>query len=238
MDVLQVLLIICRPHKNKPSKPTVVRSGLRPQSFFFFICLLATTLSCAGKIRASSIPVYLIGKDEALRERIFLTPDIQAAANIDRARVIVIHNITPPESERDGLIEQVREGKGLIILMGPEVEASFLGELYGGTVELETRDNALTVKFCRPAPGFWQELYNRIRGKEAEIKIHWSQAGKVDWSSLPRVYDRMAPVKSPSLGALLALDDTSAEGVLYEGRVGKGRATSLRPGSMWTPTHP
>lgn len=74
-----------------------------------------------------------------------------------------------------------------------------------------------------PAPGFWQEQWSRIRGEEAATLPHWSQAGKVDWSSLPRVYDRMAPVKSPSLGALLALDDTSAEGVLYEGRVGKGR---------------
>jgi len=195
---------------------------------FFSVGLLGGGLASAGEKSSAPLPVYILTTDAALRERVLLTPEIQVVADLDQAKVIILHNTTPPPTEREALITQVREGKGLVILMGPKVEASFLGALYGGTVELKEEKDPVTVQFYQPTPKFWEELWDRLLRKTRTQAPHWSQTGQVDWSSIPQVYDRLALKPSPlTTGKALVLNEKSGEGVLFEGRAGQGRVYLL-----------
>lgn len=203
---------------------------IRRGSYLWIWLLLFIGKTALASAPAPGVSVYFIGTDAAIRDRVFLDPTIRPAASLRAAEVIVIHNTTPPETEVPELITAVHEGQGLVILMGPEVGEGFLTRLYEWPGPWTWfRESPLTVKFYLPTPGFWRELWNRRRGTPTAVQPHWSQTGKLDWSTFPEVYDRVAIPRAPSLGKALVLDDRSEEGILYEGRIGQGRVYLFTP---------
>ena len=128
------------------------------------------------------IPVYFLGKDDAISERVFLDKNLRQVVEPEKAEVFVIHNASPSGESKDLIIKQVRAGKGLIILMGPEVRASFLSELYGATVEIGHLKEKTSSKFYQPIPGFWKGIWHHVIGKKEPGLEHWSIKAKIDWS--------------------------------------------------------
>jgi len=170
-----------------------------------------------------SIPVYFLGKDDAITERVFLDKNLKQVMEPEKAEVFVIHNASLSGGEKDIIIKQVRSGKGLLILMGPEVRSSFLSELYGATIEIgHLKDNA-SSKFYQPIPGFWKGIWYYIIGKKDHGPEHWSVKAKIDWSCLPGIGERFFPVKSSLAGKAIVFDEKGKEGLIYEGRAGQGK---------------
>ncbi len=194
------------------------------------ICLCLTPAFFNARAQAKpepSIPVYFLGKDQAISERVFLDKKIQPVFQLEKAKVIVLQDTIPNEKEKEELIQQVRAGKGLIVMMGPEVSPLFLSELYGTPVELQTESKSLPAKFYLPTPKFWKGIWDYIRGKQSKTELHWTQQGQIDWSSLPSITDRFEPIKPAPFGKALVLGDKPEQVVLYEGEVGQGKVYLL-----------
>lgn len=202
------------------------------KALIFAGLLLAGLGAMASPVKAEPeargpVSIFYLGRDPAVRLRVFMDQDFKAVDSPEAAQVIVIHNESPAPELRSRIINSVREGKGLLLMLGPEIKADFLSELYGGTVELEPRNTPLAASFYRSTPGFWKGLWNFIRGRKPESDVHWSQAGHLDWSSLPSLAERSAPRSAAPLGKILLLGEKEKEGVLFEGSVGKGRVYLL-----------
>jgi O-antigen/teichoic acid export membrane protein len=168
----------------------------------------------AAEPTAGPLRVYYAGPDGAVRTALELAADpalnperpFELVADPAGADVLVL-NGTVPDPER--LADLVRQGAGLVLILGPELPAGAVEALLGVPVSLERRDDPLGLV---AAAGASDPLLSEIQ-----------------WTSAPQVRERLA-LSSPASdlqSLVLGFEDQSL--AVSTRQVGQGRAYVLAP---------
>ena len=126
-------------------------------------------LIAVGPVRADAPPLqtYYAGPDGPVKTALELAK-VTFVSDLASADVIVLNGAIP---DPEAIAVRVRAGAGLILVMGPEITADQLTLLLGQTPNLETHDNAISLKVDE----------NETEGIVADVL----------WSSAPQVRERV-----------------------------------------------
>ncbi len=168
--------------------------------------LLLLILFLLGAIPAaaeSPLRVYYAGPPGALRQALELA-DFARAEDPAQADVLVLNGAV---SDPSGLAAQVRAGRGLVLVLGPDVSANDLSALLGGSSSLAVLTDSLSID---RSPGADDPLVREIL-----------------WNSAPQVRQR-ARVEGIALESLVEGYQTG-ELILGRAQVGSGTVFLLTP---------
>ena len=111
--------------------------GLLLLSFLF-------SLSASPALADSPPPlqVYYAGPEGGVRTALTLAPDFRLTSDPAQADVLVLNGAIP---DPEGLAARVREGAGLVLILGPELMANEVSTLLGFPVALEVQEEPLSL---------------------------------------------------------------------------------------------
>jgi len=153
----------------------------------------------------SGIRVYYAGPAGAVQQALTLACS-ELVDDLAQAQAIVLNGVIP---EGEALAARLREGAGLVLILGPNLTATEVGRLLGVAVGLERRDTPLSLT---AAKGLSHPLLTEVA-----------------WSSAPQVRERFALASPASalLPLVLGFEDQSL--VLGMRQVGKGKVYVFTP---------
>jgi len=80
-------------------------------------------VAAATDVLPTPLPIYYLGPDDAIRRALTLTEELTLVDDLDQARAIVLNDYAPSPAESKALVHAwSAEGKGLVLLLGPELE--------------------------------------------------------------------------------------------------------------------
>ncbi len=91
---------------------------------------------------APPLQVYYAGPEGGVRTALTLTPDFRLVSDPARADVLVLNGTIP---DPEGLAARVREGAGLVLILGPDLSARQIETLLGFPVTLTAQEEPLSL---------------------------------------------------------------------------------------------
>ena len=91
---------------------------------------------------APPLAVYYAGPEGGVRTALTLAADIRLVADPAQADVLVLNGAIP---DPEGLAARVREGAGLVLILGPDLTAIEVATMLGFPVALEAREEPLSL---------------------------------------------------------------------------------------------
>lgn len=170
------------------------------------VAILLAALSASGCAPAAPpaappLQVYYAGPEGGVREALDLAvreAGLQWAAGPAQADVLVLNGTIPDAA---ALAEQVRSGAGLVLCLGPDLDAAQASTLLGRPVRLEPQSTPLSLT---DAPGAHDALLRQIV-----------------WNSAPQVRERISLPESGLTPLVAGFEDGAL--VLGQGALGKGQ---------------
>lgn len=164
------------------------------------ICLATwTPAGAAGEV----LHVYYEGSDGRVLQALQLADDFLLTSQLDAAQVIVLDGGFP---DAQAVAHRVREGAGLVLILGPDCRATDLEVVLGARVVLRGRDEPVGLVVAE--------------GAEDE-----PLARQVVWSSAPQVRDRDW-IEADTLTPVIAAHEDGSL-VLGQAEIGGGRVFVL-----------
>ncbi len=148
------------------------------------------------------LAIRYFGLDDHVKQALDLIPEVTFVEHLDAAQVIVVNDAGLSEYEAEAIVQAVNEGRGLVLLLGPQLTAPALQAILGEDVGWEERADAQTVQ---AVPGLDDPLI-----------------AQVTWNSAPQVRDR-STLTGLDLEALVKTYETG-ETVLGRTKLGQGTA--------------
>ncbi len=163
--------------------------------------LLSFLFFSVSPVRADGAPpvqVYYAGPEGGVRTALTLAPDFRRVSDPAQADVLVLNGVIP---DPEGLAARVREGAGLVLILGPGLSAREVEALLGFPVTLTPRENPLSLVAAE--------------GQDDPILTN------IVWTSAPQVRQR-AEVQTP-ISALtpLVVGFEDGSGVLWSALGGR-----------------
>lgn len=163
--------------------------------------LLSFLFFSVSPVRADGAPpvqVYYAGPEGGVRTALTLAPDFRRVSDPAQADVLVLNGVIP---DPEGLAARVREGAGLVLILGPDLSAREVEALLGFPVTLTPRENPLSLVAAE--------------GQDDPILTN------IVWTSAPQVRQR-AEVQTP-ISALtpLVVGFEDGSGVLWSALGGR-----------------
>lgn len=176
-----------------------------------FVCGL-TLVSCAESTPPSSPALQILyrGPGGEIQQALLLDPGVALAPTPEHADALVLHNTPLNAREVAQFQNALDQGRGLIVLAGPDLPSETLAALIGGAPvpSWQVRSDPQALQ---PAPGAADPLLQEIA-----------------WSSAPQVHERLLPAEIPGLRPLVLAEGTG-ELVLGELSVGRGQIYLFTP---------
>jgi len=177
------------------------------------LLFLGLTLGEALAVSPNSLAIRYFGPDDDLhpdgvRQALDLIPEAIFVEHLDSevetaaAQVIVVNDASLSEDEAQAIGQAVKEGQGLVLLLGPQLTASALQAILGEDVEWEEGADAQTV--------------------QAMLGLDDPLIAQVTWNSAPQVRER-SMLTGLDLEALVKTYETG-EIVLGRTKLGQGTA--------------
>ena len=109
---------------------------------FALVCMFVPVFSA----RAAGLPlnIYYAGPDGAVRTALGLDKDVRFTSDPVQADVFVL-NGQIPVADAAAIHRRVQAGAGLLLVLGPDLIASTVGNLLGASVSLAMKDDALSL---------------------------------------------------------------------------------------------
>ncbi len=150
--------------------PGIRRAGVA----LVVLALVLPMVGCAPAIQpvAQPLRVYYAGPEGGVRQALALAGragGLQLVADAAQAEALVLDGQIPDAA---ALAERVRGGAGLVLILGPDLDAAQVGALLGRPVTLEPRTEPLSLT---DAPG----------AQDALLK-------EIVWNSAPQVRERLS----------------------------------------------
>jgi len=165
------------------------------------VALVPGTALATSPAESPAPAIYYLGPEDEVRQALALIPGASFVSSLQLAQVVVINDAPLSSTEAQAIAEAVREGKGLVLIMGPGITEASLQALWGKGASWTREEEAQTLK--------------AIPGREEPL------VAQINWHSAPQVRER-ARLRGISLTPLVvALEDE--EVVLGSARVGQGR---------------
>jgi O-antigen/teichoic acid export membrane protein len=168
----------------------------RPLSILLTIALALAWISPASA--ADPLRVFYAGPEAGVREALGLAADFQLVSDAAQADVFVLNGVIP---NLEAIAARLREGAGLLLILGPDIAAADLDGLLGADVRLEAREDPLSLV---PSPGAESDLLSK----------------QVLWTSSPQVRQRFLLEGAALTPLASGYEDGSL--VLGRGEVGSG----------------
>nr|MBC7245288.1 lipopolysaccharide biosynthesis protein [Chloroflexota bacterium] len=164
-------------------------------------------VAVAAQVRAdTALRIYYAGPEDGVRQALGLASEFVFTNDPSQAQVLVLNGTVP---DREGFASRVRQGAGLVLILGPSLSTEDVATLLGVPVGLERQDTPLSLI---PAKGIADPLLREII-----------------WTSAPQVRQRFSLVSPASdlMPLVLGFEDSSF--VLGVRQVGQGRAYVFTP---------
>ncbi|MGB8645850.1 MAG: hypothetical protein WCF84_11480 [Anaerolineae bacterium] len=174
------------------------------RAFLLVFLVLVFLLVPARASAADPLRVYYAGPDSRVRTALTLTDAAQLTADPAQANVLVLNDAIPDPA---ALHARVAGGAGVVLIMGPDVQADQVGQLLGTPVTLTRLDAPLSLDQAGAASA--------------------APISQVQWSSAPQVRDRVR-LDGVALTPL-AVGYETQETVLGQIQVGQGVVYILTP---------
>jgi hypothetical protein len=130
--------------------------------------ILFIQVSPAGA-KSSDLHVYYSGADGGVKTALLLDKDIILVTDPAQADAFVLNGAVP-QADIPGIETHLRDGAGLVLILGPDLSAEKIGNLLGEPVTLEKKDDALSLS---PVAGNADSLLTAVL-----------------WTSAPQVRER------------------------------------------------
>ncbi|MBC7265134.1 MAG: hypothetical protein H5T64_12380 [Chloroflexi bacterium] len=178
------------------------------RKYILTFALLILLLSCVSPTTAQNVPlrVNYAGPEGGVRQALRLAGEFEVVAVPEEAQVFVLNGAIP---DPVGIAARIREGAGLVLILGPDLSANEVETLLGVDVALERREDPLSLT---PARGLADPLLTEIV-----------------WTSAPQVRERFS-LASPAadlLPVVLGFEDESL--ILGMRTIGNGQAFVFTP---------
>ncbi|MGQ9494317.1 MAG: lipopolysaccharide biosynthesis protein [Anaerolineae bacterium] len=171
----------------------------------FIVVILFLVLP--GPARAEgTLHVYYAGPIDGVRQALALASDFILTSDPAQAQVLVLNGTVP---DREGFAARVRQGTGLVLILGPSISEEDVATLLGVPVELELRDTPLSLI---PAKGLTDPL-----------------SSEIVWTSAPQVRQRYYLFSPASDFMPIVLGFEESSHVLGFRQVEQGRAYVFTP---------
>jgi len=135
---------------------------------FVWIPALLLLLGLAGDVLAappdSSFAVWYLGSKGRVSQALELVPDVTFVERPDEAQVLVVNDAALDEQEAQLIGRAIREGKGLLLILGPQLTPTALCTILGAEIDLGKRDDAQTLQ---AVPGLADPLLTQVAWKSA-----------------------------------------------------------------------
>ncbi len=175
------------------------------------ILVLLIVLPPPARAQAEALPVYYAGpQGEGVHTALRLAQDkgfVKLVLEPGKAQVFVLNGIAPGAGE---IARRVQAGAGLVLVLGPGLEAGQVETLLGTPVSLEAHSEPLSLV-------------------QAEGESEPGLLGQIDWKSAPQVRERFSLVAPlPDIRPLVVgYGDSSL--ILGSGQRGRGKTFVLTP---------
>jgi len=160
-----------------------------------------------GTARAdTALRIFYAGPDDGVRTALGLAREFAPTSDLAQAQVLVCNGVIP---DREAVAARVKQGVGLVLILGPTLHAEDVETVLGVPVALQGVDTPLSLM---PAPGVTDPLLR-----------------EVIWTSAPQVRQRFSLVSPASdlMPLVLGFEDHSF--VLGFRQVGQGRVYVFTP---------
>jgi O-antigen/teichoic acid export membrane protein len=160
-----------------------------------------------GTARAdTAFRIFYAGPDDGVRTALGLAREFAPTSDLAQAQVLVCNGVIP---DREAVAARVKQGVGLVLILGPTLRAEDVEAVLGVPVALQGVDTPLSLM---PAPGVTDPLLR-----------------EVIWTSAPQVRQRFSLVSPASdlMPLVLGFEDHSF--VLGFRQVGQGRVYVFTP---------
>jgi O-antigen/teichoic acid export membrane protein len=160
-----------------------------------------------GTARAdTALRIFYAGPDDGVRTALGLAREFAPTSDLAQAQVLVCNGVIP---DREAVAARVKQGVGLVLILGPTLRAEDVEAVLGVPVALQGVDTPLSLM---PAPGVTDPLLR-----------------EVIWTSAPQVRQRFSLVSPASdlMPLVLGFEDHSF--VLGFRQVGQGRVYVFTP---------
>lgn len=168
------------------------------------VIVAAVTLCARPALADNTIRVYYAGPEGQVRQALGLASNLQIVAAPAQADILVLNGVIPDPAM---MSSRVRQGAGLLLILGPDLTAEAVGALLGNPVTLQQQTEALSLD---RAPGADDPLVTQII-----------------WNSAPQVRDRS--VLTGVALRPLAEGYGSHETILGQTHIGQGTAFVFTP---------
>ncbi|MBC7261032.1 MAG: hypothetical protein H5T63_03375, partial [Chloroflexi bacterium] len=171
----------------------------------FLIIVLFFAMVC--QVQADTpLRVYYAGPDDGVRTALGLPREFEFTDDPVQAHVLVCNGVIP---NREGVAARVRQGAGLVLILGPALTAEDVTAVLGVPVELQRTDTPLSLV---PAKGVTDPLVSEIV-----------------WTSAPQVRQRFTLVSPASdlMPLVLGFEDKML--ILGFRQVGQGQVYLFTP---------
>ncbi len=190
------------------------------------IVLLLPAFAYSASTPAEQFRIFYLGKDDLVRERLSLDPTT-SFTDLAHAQVAVIQDaLWGPGPQLDLLKSRIREGVGLVLILGPDTSPAALNALTDGAV---TQTGAVTDATGRDSD-------EAIERKAAAIRYVGPRSDPLarspNWRSATRIRERsiVAALRARVLVATTRLDTVSPSApVLLRLRLGQGLVYIFTP---------
>ena len=163
--------------------------------------VLSAVLGCASPAAAQGpIRVYYAGPSGRVQQALGLSGEFQVAADASTADVFVLNGVIP---DPQAVASRLREGAGVVLIMGPQMGAEEVTAVLGVPVSIEKRIAPLSLTVARG-------------NTDAVLR-------QVVWGSAPQVRERLHIVSPASdlMPLVLGFEEDSL--ILGTRQVGRGR---------------
>ncbi len=115
---------------------------MRRIAFFSLLLLLLLSVLASHVSADGMLTVYYAGPEGGVWTSLTLATDIHLVSDPAQADVLVLNGAIP---DPEGLAARVREGAGLMLILGPDLTADEVSTLLGVPVALEAREEPLSL---------------------------------------------------------------------------------------------
>lgn len=180
---------------------------------FLLLLIFTYILVSVSPARAqNTILIYYAGSEGGLSQSLQLPGNsFQRVPDLDQAQVLILNGVIPDPTQ---VADRVRQGAGLILIMGPDLSARQVEELFGGSITLTHQTEPLS-------------LVTSAQSTDPLLK-------EIVWTSAPQVRERssLSTIDSDALPAnlkplVVGFEDNSL--VLGNGSLGKGQVFLFTP---------
>ncbi|MCK4450757.1 MAG: hypothetical protein KAX26_09210, partial [Anaerolineae bacterium] len=123
---------------------------------------------------------------EGVKQALDLIPEVTFVEHLDSDQVIVVNDAILSEDEAEAIGQAVNEGRGLVLLLGPQLTAPALQAILGGDVTWEEKADAQTVQ---AVPGLDDPLIAQVTWNSAPQVRERSMLTGLDLEALVKAYE-------------------------------------------------